>query len=323
MFAEQFITFFDSRFLPYGLSLYSSLEKHSEAFTLWVVCMDDLVYKQLELIGLRNARLIELSEIEDQRLLSVKKERTWKEYCWTITPFVCEAVFKRDATVERITYLDADLFFFRSPKAFFAEFEESGKGVLITEHAFDPVYEQSERTGRFCVQYLTFNKTEEAIEVLRWWQDRVIEWCFCRMEDGKFGDQKYLDSFPELFPEAVHVLTQRDKTLAPWNVRYYEKKGTLDPVFYHFHQFRIVEKNKAAVCSKYRILKGGMKLYEAYAACIREQRRLIETAGFEFPVIPEEKLSFAWIRKIKRYFFALIKGLRFGYLYVPKRYMEL
>lgn len=321
----HFATMFDHKYLPYGLCLYRSLEKNCMDFLLWVVCLDSLVFEQLNTLQLQHIRLISLSEIENDRLLSVKKERSWKEYCWTMTPFVCEAVFDRDHDIEQVSYVDSDVFFFSDPSLLYTEFSSSGKDVLITEHAFDPVYAVSESFGKFCVQFLIFKRSAKGLEVMRWWQDRVIEWCYARVEDGKMGDQKYLDSFPELFPDAVHILTQKEKTLAPWNVRYYEKKlrGELRPVFYHFHQFRIVGRNKAVLCSKHRILRGGMKLYEKYITCIREQRRLIETAGFEFPVIPEEKLSFAWLRKIKRYVFALIKGLRLGYLYVPKRYMEL
>ena len=44
-----------------------------------------------------------------------------------------------------------------------------------------------------------------------------MEWCFNRFEEGKFGDQKYLDKWPELFDDKVHILSNKELLLAPWN----------------------------------------------------------------------------------------------------------
>jgi hypothetical protein len=197
--------------------------------------------------------------------------RTRGEYCWTITPFTFQAVFDRDDSVERVTYLDADLFFFASPQILLRELDESGKHVLITEHAYAPEYNKwLALSGRFCVQFLTFRRTAEAQRVMQWWQERCLEWCFARVEDGKFGDQKYLDSWPDLFADEIHIVRHTEKTLAPWNEKYFEKKfqGKIDPVFYHFHEFRIVAPNKVKLYSFYKIGKEGSKLYNVYVSTL-------------------------------------------------------
>ncbi len=113
------------------------------------------------------------------------------------------------------------------PTPIFAELDASGAAVLITEHAYSPEFEQSLSYGIYCVQFMPFLRDGSA-DIRRWWQDRVIEWCYARAEDGKFGDQKYLDDWPERFGEAVHVLSQPQWTQAPWNATRFAAADAVD-----------------------------------------------------------------------------------------------
>ena len=197
---EHFVTLFDSGYLPMGMALHQSLMAHAQPFHLWILCIDEPVEEQLKRIALPHVTLIPLRDVETPELLAVKPGRTRAEYCWTLTPFTFQAVFERDAAVTRVTYLDSDLFFFSSPGILLDEMEKAQKHVLITEHAYGPEYQKwTTLSGRFCVQFLTFSKTAGSLTVMQWWQKKCLEWCFARAEDGKFGDQKYLDAWPDSF----------------------------------------------------------------------------------------------------------------------------
>jgi len=298
---EHFVTLFDSNFLPMGLALHDSLMTHGQPFHLWIVCMDDLVAEQLKRIALPQVTLIPLGAVETGELLAIKKGRTRGEYCWTLTPFTFQAVFDRDERVGRVTYLDADLFFFASPRILLRELDESGKHVLITEHAYAPEYNKwMALSGRFCVQFLTFRKTAEAHQVMQWWQERCLEWCFARFEDGKFGDQKYLDSWPGLFADKVHIVRQTEKTLAPWNVDYTERRsgGKLDPVFYHFHGLRMVSPRKVRLCDNYRIGRGGLSLYRGYLEAVGRGIGIMQVSGMPVPYKQERFSVMGTIRSL-------------------------
>ena len=276
---EHFVTLFDSHYLPLGLCLYRSLEEHGQPFHLWIVAIDDACASALAKIGLGNATVVRLEEVESEALRSVKAGRSIGEYCWTLTPFLPSYVFQRMPQLERVTYVDADLFFFQTPALLIDELVESGKHVLITEHAFAPEYAQNIMFGRFCVQFVTFRSTDPAMRILRWWQERCIEWCYARQEDGKFGDQKYLDQWPELFPSAVHVLARTDRTIAPWNVAHFSRVfGTVRPVFYHFHGLKIISSNIAVLHFIYYIGRNNRWIYDRYVEAIRavvkQMRRL-------------------------------------------------
>jgi hypothetical protein len=246
---EHYVTLFDSAFMPQGLALHASMRRYAGTFTLWVLCMDDDVKAKLDSLGISTIRTVGLGEVETAALLAVKSTRNRAEYCWTLTPFTPTMVFDRDPQVQRVTYIDADMFLLKSPRPIFVEFEASGKAVLITDHAYDPEYDESATSGQYCVQFMTF--VREASEPVRqWWQDRCIEWCFDRIENGKLGDQKYLDDWTIRFPGSVHVLQQIDVLLAPWNARRFPYSRA---IAWHFHGFRLLANNKVLLHRAYEI----------------------------------------------------------------------
>jgi hypothetical protein len=303
---EHFVTLFDDSFLPIGLALYQSLVSQARPFRLWVVAIDTEVERYLGQLALPDLTVIPLSSIESPELLAVKVGRTRAEYCWTLTPFTAQAVFDRDPTALRATYLDADVFFLADPRILLDELDQSGKNVLITEHAYASEYDRSHDSGRFCVQFLTFDRSDCAHEVMRWWQERCLEWCFARYEDGKFGDQVYLDQWPTLFGDRVHIVRQIEKTLAPWNVRHFAQQGAeqgrprLEPVFYHFHGLRLVADRRARLFKFYDVGEAGLAIYEQYLAALANSYAQLDAAGIRPPThsLPPER--FGWLKSLER-----------------------
>jgi len=170
---EHYVTLFDSLFLPQGLALHRSMLRHAAPFTLWVLCMDEQAHEVLRRLDLPHVRPIKLADVETPELRRVKPTRTRGEYCWTITPFTPAFVFEREPSVQRVTYLDADMWFRQDPQPIFEQFEHSAKAVLITEHAYPPEFDQSKASGRFCVQFVTFER-DRGEPVRRWWADHKL-----------------------------------------------------------------------------------------------------------------------------------------------------
>jgi hypothetical protein len=272
---EHYVTIFDSLFLPQGLALHMSMERHVKNYNLWVICVDDDAHKVLANLQLPNVRLLQISKLETQELLNIKPGRTKAEYCWTLTPFAPRFVFEADLSVERVTYLDADLWFRQHPKPIFDEFNASGKQVLITDHGYAPEYDQSAASGRYCVQFITF--TRQGGECVRkWWEERCVEWCYARVENGRFGDQKYLDNWPIIFSEYTHVLQQHAFSLAPWNASRFPYSAS---IFYHFHSYRYGKYNK--YCDHYRLPNVVIdNLYKPYDCDINSAIERIKLTGY-------------------------------------------
>jgi len=272
---EHYVTLFDGLFLPQGLALHASMQRYLGDYTLWILCVDDEAYEVLTKLLLPNVRLLQLSKLETEELLHVKPTRSISEYCWTLTPFAPRFVFEADSGVKRVTYLDADLWFRKHPQPIFDELERSGKHVLITDHAYAPEYDQSATSGQFCVQFMTF--TRDGGEIVRkWWEERCIEWCYARLEGGKFGDQKYLDDWPIIFANYVHVLEGVHYALAPWNAVRFPYGGS---IFYHFHSYRYGRRNKYSDGYKLPLVLIS-NVYEYYDADIMSAVGLLDNIGY-------------------------------------------
>jgi len=247
----NYCTLFDSNYLTRGLAMYESLKKHSDSFHLYIFAFDDRSYQLLKKLDLDSTTIISLQEFEDEALLKIKSDRGAGEYCWTCTPSTIKYTIQTYA-LDACTYLDADLYFFSDPSILIDELNK--KSVLITEHRYTPKYDQSATSGIYCVQFMTFKNDKNGMKVLNWWREACNEWCYARFEDGKFGDQKYLDDWITRF-EGVHELQNLGGGVAPWNVQQYDFTSTEDRVegverssenifqlvFYHFHNFKFLE----------------------------------------------------------------------------------
>lgn len=251
----NYCTLFDSNYLTRGLAMYRSLQKYSESFHLYIFAFDDQCFQLLQRLELGNVTVISLKEFEDKKLLEIKKTRSKAEYCWTCTPSIIKYSLD-NYSLGACTYLDADLYFFSNPAVLIDEMQSDS--VLITEHRYtSKYYKQNIKNGIYCVQFMTFKNDENGMKVLKWWQEACNVWCYARYEDGKFGDQKYLDNWLNMF-EGIHVLKNFGGGMAPWNIQQYDLKydnkellaeelesGEIEKVvFYHFHYLKYLEKNR-------------------------------------------------------------------------------
>lgn len=234
-----FCTLFDSSYLPQGLALLCSLERHAPGMCLWVLAMDERCYQLLT--GLENPalRVLRLEDCETEELRVARRQRSWGEYCWTLTPFLPAMVLDRDPATATVTYIDADCWLFGSISPLLERFEASGAHCMITPHAYSPHRDLTAKAGTYCVQFMPFRRTPQALEILFWWQRRCLGHCSGQLGLGPFGDQGYLEDWPSRFGTDVYVLDRPALTLAPWNIERFWNEALPQPCLYHFQGFRL------------------------------------------------------------------------------------
>jgi len=259
-----------------------------------IFAFDDDCARVLDELRLERVTIVTLAEFEDQELIAVKPSRTWAEYCWTTTPstiLYCLQALGWD----EVTYLDADLFFFSNPEVLFAEMGSAS--ILLTAHNYTPAYDQSKLSGTFCVQFMRFVANDRGLEAAHWWRSKCLEWCYDRRENGKFGDQAYLEDWTTRF-KGVHVLENQGGGLAPWNISKYQIRISdekwwvewglrqWDPVFFHFHGVRFFE-GKVLGLDNYRL--GPVVLEKIYRPYLKRLIAITRRLSSEYP-------SVDWIR---------------------------
>ena len=274
----NFVTLFDRNYMSRGLVLYNSLVEHCKNnFNLYVLGMDDVTAEYLKTLNNENIVVITIPEIKKMYpvLERLEKERTRGEFSWTLSSFSIQYVI-RQFNVDSCTYIDSDICFYNNPQILLDEL--GNKSVLITEHNYTPEYDQSSTSGKYCVQFMYFKNNEDGNKVLEYWRSKCEEWCYNRMEDGKFGDQKYLDDWESRFEGIVYNCRNIGCGVAPWNIQKYSvcynhkslivedkiTKITKKLVFYHYHGLKRISENKWCL-SNYPLSKDVKELiYKKY-----------------------------------------------------------
>ena len=242
---RHFCTYFDRNYLSRGLALYRSLQALGRPFQLWVLCMDPVCHAALASAQLPGIRPIALEDFErgDDALLRAKGNRTLVEYYFTCTASLPRYIFREEPGIDLLTYVDADLYFFADPEPLFEEL--AGGSIAIIEHRISKRLGPLEQYGRYNVGWISFRRDANGMACLEWWRDRCLEWCYDRVEPGRFAEQKYLDEWPRRFGGVV-VLRHPGANAAPWNLADHPVRwdgdrlrvGESPLLFFHFHGFR-------------------------------------------------------------------------------------
>ena len=249
---KHYCTYFDTHYLLRGLTLYRSLRKHAGEFTLWVLCCDELTFENLTRLNVPNLRPVRLSEVEafEPRLATARGNRSHVEYLWTLSPIWPLYLLDENPSIEFLTYLDADLFFYDSPQPLFDEMGDNS--IAMFAHRYPDNLKYMEVNGTYNVGWVSFRRDDNAMGCLNEWREQCLDWCYDRCEDGKYGDQNYLNHW-ERDHKGVRVLEHEGAGIAPWNWtsykfsrrrnaagRYELTSNDAPLIFFHFHGLRFL-----------------------------------------------------------------------------------
>lgn len=245
-----------------AIALFMSLKNVSPKYQIYVLCVDSSTYNLFSKMKFSNVRLVRAHELSDKKLEEVKKQRKLNEYCWTLKPVFIERLFLENPSITRVTYIDADLFFWNNPSIIFINQPDSSvllsRGDIIIPMLPLPLIKLlQDLMGLYNSGFISFRRHKDAQECLSWWKNRCLDSCISTPESGKFGDQKYLDEMPKLFP-GVDEITTPGVNIGHWNNANHQ---------FDFFDGVLCADNKKLICyhfSGYRFLRNGdiLKIHE-------------------------------------------------------------
>lgn len=143
------------------------------------------------------------------------------EVCTAVKgPFIHQACAQADI----VMYLDPDTALL-APLDPLIEMLQTDE-ILLTPHLVDPNTERAaildndlsaSRTGIFNLGFVAVRTQGEGARFARWWNDRLLEFCYDDMPRGLFVDQRWCDHVPALF-DRVKVVRDPGYNVASWNL---------------------------------------------------------------------------------------------------------
>ncbi|MFZ5968484.1 MAG: hypothetical protein ACOYVK_15125 [Bacillota bacterium] len=218
----HFTTIASDDYLFRIIVLYQSLIKNCKDFHLYILCAGEEGYLILSHFGWKHATLIQLSQIEEQSLLTAKSNRTHLEYCWTLKPAMMHYVMSTYPDAQYFAHIDADMCFYSEPYQVFLENLDAS--LFLTEHNNSPrLLYTNDLTGRFNTGFVGCKNDVTGFTAIEWWRNRCVEWCYTTniVEAKLFGDQRYVERWPIMFSNH-HILRSPGVNTAHWNLENYQ-----------------------------------------------------------------------------------------------------
>ena len=255
---DIFCTYFDHNYLGRALLMIRSLRRFEPQTPIHILALSELCELILRELTLPNVEIIPIAVLEKEypELASIKPTRTLIEYYFTLSPFLPHFLFAH-TNADRITYIDGDLYFFTSPRPLLDLLGDAS--VAITPHRFSFDFRNHHVFGRFNVGWLTYRRCAEGLECLNTYKAECTAWCYDRLENGRFGDQKYLDAWPARY-SSLKVIEHKGFNLANWNIHNYIIRlkndvvmVDVDPlIFFHFASTQIRPDGSAEALVQHR-----------------------------------------------------------------------
>jgi len=204
----------DKTYLVKILAQYRTLDATTTGFHLFVCCTDEESYRVLNALRLPHCTPVGLKNLGDRELYDLQRERKANEFCWTLKSYLMMYLIK-DCNLPHVLYCDGDIGFTSDLSLLYEDW--GGSSIyLCTQRDVDWV---EKKYGKYQAGILGIRNNETGFRMLRWWKNKCREWCFAYEDNGRLGDQKYLDEVPALF-EDVKISWNKGINAAPWNLIY-------------------------------------------------------------------------------------------------------
>lgn len=276
------LTLCSANYLAHAMTLGDSVIEHNPDYQFVIGLVDSNMPKELgavrcpyEVIPVESLGITGFGEmVQNYDLVELNT---------AVKPFYMEHLYRRDAAVEAVIYLDPDIILYGSFKLLAEKLRKYN--LVVTPHSctYDdtPVniyYETGMlSTGIYNLGFLATSRSDTTFAFLKWWQKRLRNYCYYQPGTGLFVDQLWVTLAP-LYFQGIHVETNLGYNMCYWN--HFERRlsrdggryvvnGQHDLVFYHFSSYSpdkpdTVTKRKKAMTMSFSERPELRPLYDDY-----------------------------------------------------------
>jgi hypothetical protein len=244
------LTLCAANYLAHAKTLGDSLREHNPDYN-FVIGLVDRLPKELEPSYWHPYEVIPVETLGIPTFWEMVQKYDTVELNTAVKPFYMEHLYQRDPSVDALIYLDPDILVCSSFKPLAEKLRTYN--IIVTPHSctFDntPTNVYYERgmltTGIYNLGFLATSRSETTSAFLKWWQNRLADYCYFEQGSGGFVDQLWVILAPLYFP-GVHVEKNPGYNMCYWN--HFERRlsrqdgryivnGKHDLMFYHFSSF--------------------------------------------------------------------------------------
>jgi len=317
-------TICSANYLPFAKSLADSLLQHNPRYNFIIALAD--YYSGYEQVFFEPHQIVPVTEMNIPHLEEMNNRYTIFELSCALKPSVTQYLLNKNTDCESIFYFDSDILVFGTLTK--AEIILQNHSLIITPHvsmlsAYDVgIFTELNvlRTGLYNAGFFGIKRSEQSLNFLTWWQERLRSHCFNDAGHGLFVDQLWLNLVPIYFKSAT-ILLDPGYNLAYWNFserhltgqeENYRVNKDYPLIFFHYSGYDIHQPEAISKHQKNLLLENTpeyISLFEKYRAVVFANNlddffSLPITLGKPIPVeitIPPREKNF-FKRKYKKIF---------------------
>jgi hypothetical protein len=214
------MTIASANYMPYVITLMQSLRDTNPAYRRFLFLADKNLDLNPEWEGL--FEVVEADALPISGFADMVLRYDIMEFNTAIKPYAMQWLMQ-NTEVDRVIYLDPDIFVYRPLSAVDSLFD-SGASMILTPHLTSPLEDGRNpndynmlQAGVFNLGFAAIRREAEALDFVDWWARRLATGCYADMPSNLFTDQRWCDLAP-CYVENLAILRDPGYNVAYWNL---------------------------------------------------------------------------------------------------------
>lgn len=248
-------------YLAQARTLGDSLKRTNPHIRFVIGLVDCLDTANVPADKLPEFELLELHRIGMDGLDEMCEHYNITELNTAVKPYFFRYFFERVPQIKNVIYFDPDIIVYQPLTQLEALLDRND--FVLTPHLTTPIDDQLTpnelhhlNTGVYNLGFIALNKSPEALDFVKWWEEKLFDECKIDLCNGLFVDQHWVNFAPVLWNN-VHIEKHPGWNAAYWNLHertFAQQDGChlvngLPVVFFHYSGY---DPAKPSVISKYQ-----------------------------------------------------------------------